>query len=449
MSLKVLFIYPTINLDLWVNYGVACLSGILKQGGHTTVLYQPARHDPQQFAQLVLSQGFDLCLVSSVTNQWPYAQEMIRQVRELSTMPIILGGHHATSSPHLLEETLELDALCVGEGDMVLAEIVERITAGRHLAGIAGLWIRDAADPGRVIPSEVGNLIEDLDSLPLPDFSVFDKQTIANRPSLLLSRGCPYNCSYCCNNNLRRIYAGKGTYVRKKSVNRAMQEVRSFVSQYAPAELNFDDDTFVKDKNWLAAFLDCYRKEIALPFNCNTRAETVDEELCTLLKSSGCAVVCIGIESGNEAFRRKVYKRNMSDEVIVRAFALLRKHGLSTYAFNIVGAPGETYADYLDTVSLNQRVCPTGWQITTFYPFPGSDLHDEARDKGYLAGGYSDSFVSRSLLKMKVFPAWQIRFAALTFDYRLWSVDKTLLQKVRYITYMLRQAAAARLGRKI
>ncbi len=447
MPLKVLFIYPTINLDCWVNYGIACLSGILAEKGHSAVLYQPVRLDPERLAEMVRSQGFDLCLVSSVTNQWPYALEMIRQVRELSPVPIVLGGHHATSSPQLLAQTPELDALCVGEGDHVLAEIADRLAAGLNLAGIPGLWTRDPADPQRVIPSDVADLIEDLDSLPLPDFSVFDAKTIANRPSLQLSRGCPYDCSYCCNNNLRRIYAGKGRYVRKKSVQRAMQEVRNFVSSYRPAELNFDDDTFVKDKKWLAEFLELYRREIAIPFNCNTRAETVDAELCRILKQAGCNVVCIGIESGNEEFRRKVYKRSMSDEVIVRAFALLHEHGLSTYAFNIVGAPGETYAHYLDTLALNKRVRPTGWQITTFYPFPGSELYDEARRKGYLAGGYTDSFVSKSLLRMKQFPVWQIRFAALSFNYRLWAVDKSMLQKGRYMASVLRQMVCAGLGR--
>lgn len=448
MPLRVLFIYPTINLDRWVNYGIASLCGVLSQKGHATVLYQPVRHDPQHFARLVRSGQFDLCLVSSVTNQWPYAVEMIRQVRELSAMPIVLGGHHATSSPHLLAQTPELDALCVGEGDLVLAEIADRLVAGRDLAGIPGLWTRDPARPGEVISSEVANLVEDLDSLPMPDFSVFDPQTVANRPSLQLSRGCPYGCSYCCNNNLRRIYAGKGRYVRKKSVERAMQEVRSFVSQYRPAEINFDDDTFVKDKKWLATFLELYSREIALPFNCNTRAETVDAELCRLLKRSGCKVVCIGIESGNEEFRRRVYKRDMSDDLIVRTFELLHEHGLSTYAFNIVGAPGETYAHYLDTLALNKRVRPTAWQITTFYPFPGSQLYDVARDNGYLTDGYTDSFVSKSLLKMKQFPVWQIRFAALTFDYRLWSEDKSMLQKARWLASVLRQAVVVRLRRK-
>ncbi len=447
MSLNVLFLYPTINLDRWVNYGVACLSGVLRQGGHRTVLYQPIRHDTRSFRKLIHSQDFDLCLVSAVTNQWPHAMEMICQVRDLSDMPIVLGGHHATSSPNLLADTPQLDALCVGEGDLVLAEILERISSGHDLASIPGLWTRDTVAPGRIIPSEVGCLVENLDNLPLPDFSVFDRQTVTNRPSLLLSRGCPYNCTYCCNNNLQRIYAGKGTFVRKKSIERALQEVHAFVTEYEPTELNFDDDTFVKDKRWLTTFLDRYRKELAVPFNCNTRAETLDEEVCNQLKTSGCRTVCIGIESGNEEFRRTMYKRSMSDEVLVHAFDLLRRHGLSSYAFNIVGAPDETYAHYLDTVRLNRLVRPDGGQITTFYPYPGSELYDYALKKGYLSGGYSDSFVCSSLLTMKCFPAWLIRFAAVTFHYRLWSVDKTFRQKLVFLAGAVRQSIAERLGK--
>lgn len=448
MALNVLFLYPSVNLDRWVNYGVACLCGVIRQEGHRAVLYQPVSKEPEVLSRLLLSENFDLCLVSAVTNQWLHALELIRQVRAQSAMPIILGGHHATSSPHLLAETPELDALCVGEGDLALAELLQRIAAGQGLAGISGLWTRAPGNPGQIIPSEVGNLIENLDSLPMPDFSVFARQAITNRSSLLLSRGCPYNCTYCCNNNLRRIYDGKGAFVRKKSVARAMAEVRAFVAGHAPVELNFDDDTFVKDKRWLAEFLGHYRQEVALPFNCNTRAETLDDEICRLLKEAGCRIVCIGIESGNEQFRRTMYKRNMSNEALIRAFDLLRKHGLASYAFNIVGAPDETFSHYLDTVKLNRLVRPDGWQITTFYPYPGSELYEYAHKKGYLAGGYSDSFVSGSLLRMKTFPAWLIRFASASFHYRLWSAGKTFRQKAFFIASSIKLAITAYLGRR-
>jgi radical SAM superfamily enzyme YgiQ (UPF0313 family) len=178
---------------------------------------------------------------------------------------------------------------------------------------------------------------------------------------------------------LRRLYAGKGKYVRKKSIKRAIEEVRDFIQRYKPNKINFDDDTFVKDKKWLLAFLEGYRELTGIPFDCNSRPETLDDEICRALKTAHCETLCIGIESGNQQFRKSVLHRNMTNESIVRAFSLLRKHGIKSYAFNIVGAPGDTYENYLQTVRLNQAIRPDSFQITIFYPYPATDLFNYHR----------------------------------------------------------------------
>ena len=86
----------------------------------------------------------------------------------------------------------------------------------------------------------------------------------------------------------------------------------------------------------------------------------------------------------------------------------------------MVGAPGETFENYLETVELNRQARPDSMQMTTYYPFPGSDLHDYAVAQGFFAGAaYTDSFVSYPLLKMPQFPRWQIDYAARTFDLRV------------------------------
>ena len=131
----------------------------------------------------------------------------------------------------------------------------------------------------------------------------------------------------------------------------------------------------------------------------------------------------------------------MTNESIVRAFSLLRKHGIKSYAFNIVGAPGDTYENYLQTVRLNQAIRPDSFQITIFYPYPATDLFNYAKEEGLLTDDtFRDSFESESLLRMKQFPRWKISFAKNTFAYRLLSGRKTFLRKIAYLLSLLQKS---------
>ena len=441
--MDIFFIYPTVNLEREINYGIACLFGVIAERGHTVDLYQPVRFDPGECVEAFRRKPYALCLVSSVTNQWPYALGLIQAIKAESPVPVVVGGHHVTNCPEELERHTEIDAICIGEGDAAIGALLDRIAGGGAFDAVPNLWVRRG---GEIIRNDVGALVENLESLPFPDYAPFPPEAIARRPSMLLSRGCPYNCTYCCNNNLRKIYAGKGSWVRKKSLSRALAEVQSFIDQYHPSFLNFDDDTFIKDRAWLFEFLDGYRKITKLPFDCNSRPETINDAVCAALKAANCRSLCIGIESGNERLRRQLYGRTMTNEAIISAFRAAHRHGLKTYSFNMVGAPGETFRDYLETVRLNQLVKPDAFQITTYYPFPGSQLYARAKADGLIDhGGYVDNYYSHSLLSMKQFPKWKIRYAAETFSVRVRAGEKPGL---RLYARLLRMRAGAWLRAK-
>lgn len=433
--MKIFFVFPSIKLDMTVNHGVASLCGVIRDRGHEVDIYHCDRIDRDDILGRFREKEYSLCLVSSVTNQWPYSLEIIRAVREVSDIPVIAGGHHVTNSPEALEENPEIDAICIGEGDIALGEILDSMARGGDYSSINNLHVRRRGS-GEIIKNEIGKLIEDLDTLPFPDYSAFSPKSIANYPALMFSRGCPYNCTYCCNNSLRKLYRGKGKYIRSKSVARALEEVSSFIREFKPQALNFDDDTFIKNREWLYSFLDGYGKLTDIPFNCNTRPETLDEELCLRLSNAHCRSVSIGIESGSERLREQILKRHMSNESIKRSFALLRQAGIKTSSFNMVGIPDETYRDYMETVALNREINPDFMQISIFYPYKGSGLGDLAQEKGYLDenAGFSHSYFSGSILKMKQFPKWKIRFAYLFFHFNVYR--KTSLAKAVY--YFLR-----------
>jgi len=219
---------------------------------------------------------------------------------------------------------------------------------------------------------------------------------------MMAGRGCPYECSYCCNPALKGTFHGLGKYIRFRSVENILAEIQQITTNYDINTLNFQDDVFTLDRNWTLRFCDAYKGASKLPFWINTRVERVlDQEVVKALAGAGCQGVRIGIESGNENLRREILNRKMSNETIIKAFRLLHKHGLQTYTCNMIGVPGETPEMIQQTIDLNRRLAPNYLQFSVFYPYPMTQLHDTSVAKGYYSGGHISSYYSsKSLLKM-------------------------------------------------
>jgi radical SAM superfamily enzyme YgiQ (UPF0313 family) len=146
------------------------------------------------------------------------------------------------------------------------------------------------------------------------------------------------------------------------------------------------DDIFGLNRKWRDEFLDAYKKRIwkrrGIKFFCLLRADVLmgkqgtRTEFVAKLKDSGCARISLGVESGNEYIRNEVMGRDMSQETLIQAFTVARKHGLDTNALNIIGVPGETDEQLWDTIKLNRKLKPTVSSCNIFYPYKGTNLGD-------------------------------------------------------------------------
>jgi len=432
--MNIFFIFPTIKGLKTVNHGVTALCGIIKQKGHLVDLYHSDKLKVKELYKKFKQKDYALCLISTVTNQWPYSLVMIKALRKISNVLIFVGGQHVTSDPQTLENTEELDGICIGEGDRALGTLLDKLESGENYYHIKNMWIRNRKDKS-IIRNSLDSLIEDLDSLPFPDYSVFSRSAVLNYPNLMFSRGCPYGCTYCCNNYYKKIFKGKGKYLRHKSPGRAIEEVKRYIFDYKPHVLNFDDDLFVANKKWLYPFLDLYKAYTNIPFRCTSRPEAVNEVTCQKLKEANCDSINIGIESGNENIRKNVLKRPMTNESIINAFALAKKYGIQTSSFNLVGVPDETYENYWETIKLNRLIQPNKMQITIFYPYKGTELGGYAYEKGLVTSqDVHYNYYSKSILKMKQFPQWKIIYAQKFFQFNVIR-ERSL---IRAIVYFLR-----------
>ncbi len=240
---------------------------------------------------------------------------------------------------------MRFDCVCVGEGEQTLLDIVD----GKPVDQIPNL-VRKV--DGKIIQNSIQPLLEDLDQLPFPDRELFDYQNSLNqdhRADFMVGRGCPYRCTYCINNQM--INLAPGRYVRLRSVSNILTEIKLVLHNYQNIEsICFQDDTFALKRGWLVEFCDRYKREIGLPFVCNLRADRTDEEIVIVLKNAGCQEVRIGIEQGNESLRRSMLNRKMSNEQIIAAFQMLHKAGIKTFAYNMIGIPGETEQTVQETI---------------------------------------------------------------------------------------------------
>jgi anaerobic magnesium-protoporphyrin IX monomethyl ester cyclase len=404
--LRVLFVTKSVGLT--EPLGIMYLSSALKSAGHQT-FFLNAEHSRDPLAQ---AESFspDILAYSLTTGLQNYYLSLNRQLRQRLPQALsVFGGPHATFFPEMIEEE-GVDVVCRGEGEQAIVELAERLSSGKSIAEIQNLWVKDN---GRIRHNPPRPLVTDLDSIQHPDRQLVYAQDrwVREYPikHFITTRGCPYDCTYCFNHALAEIYSresgGGSKRVRLRSVDDLIAEAKEVASQYPLQLVRFVSDIFILSRQWLAEFAEKFPKEIGLPFSCNVRANLIDEEVASLLKTGGCISVLMGVESGDEELRNRVLGRRMSTETIVNAAKCLHRQHIAIYSQNMLGLPGETFKQALSTMQLNSKIKAEFAWASIFQPYPRTRLGEYAVNKGYYDGSYSDleiTYHSRSPLTFKV-----------------------------------------------
>ena len=377
---KVLFVQDV----LFESFGPECLCAALKARGHACDLWVLASTGRRGFLRRLRAYRPDILAFSISSFGFRWALDAAREAKRELPLVTVFGGPHPTFFREFaLEEGV--DYACVGEGEGALVDLAEALDRGGDPAGIANL-ARRTGDGGLVL-NPLRPLVADLDALPDPDRGVYFQYAPLRDLSykrFMVSRGCPYNCTYCFNKAAKGLYAGLGPYVRRRSPERVVEEILRVRSRYGIRTAGFIDDTFTTDKRWLTAFLDLYRREVSLPFTCVVRINEIDEEAAEALGRAGCTYASFGLEVGNERLRNTLLGRQMSDGEIRAKSALLHKAGVKFLTYNMFGVPGETLEDGLSTVRLNAEIGTDLVGASVFQPLLGTEIHRTCVREGYL-----------------------------------------------------------------
>lgn len=398
--------------------GLASISAVVKQGGHDVKLMHLTHHyDEDEFKEKLKEYGhIDLLGFSTRTTAYPYVCDCAKWVKDVYPDLLVFGGgYHAILTPLTFFECPAFDAVCVGEGEYPILEVMDKMKKGIDYHDVESFYFREKV--GSIKQNPIRPLIEDLDILPFPDIDLFDyanlESTKLDTALIMLSRGCVYACTYCGNSQFREIYPNKAKYARFRSPKKAIELIKRVLTKYPNIKyINFRDAIFNMFPKWFDEFIDMYTEEIHLPFTCNLRFDIITEDTVRRMKEAGCYTIDIGLESGNKEIRQKYLRRFTTDEQMINCSNWFTKYNITVLSYNIIGLPYEDIHKALETVKLNAKLKAHQSIPNIFTPYPETILEKIAKDAGYK---YEINPKKRVFVHMPQFPDHQILFVVYFF----------------------------------
>jgi len=292
---------------------------------------------------------------------------------------IVVGGPHASALGVQAFESLDADALVMGEGEIAFERIIEARIEGEDLSEIPGLIWRNAAGE-TVLNAGTAPIIEDLDHLPFLAYDLLNRDRYATIPrmsqlppgpylSLFTSRGCPYQCAYCHN-----IF---GKRFRMQSAERVVAEIDHLVRAYGVHEFEFFDDVFNLDGRRVLDFSRLVTErdlKLRIDFPNAVRTDLLTEEQIDALVAAGMYRSSFALESGSPRIQ-KLIRKNLDIDKFLNGVRMAVDRGVFAHGFTMLGFPTETEEELRMTLDV---ACESRLHTATFFtviPYPNTELY--------------------------------------------------------------------------
>lgn len=347
--MKILFVVNVSDLGFEEPLGVLYLSSVAKKNGHQVFAVENKLSSIDSKIKEIKP---DFVAASILTPNFSYMYPLLREVYRKHRIPILIGGPHATFSPEIIKEE-GINYLFRGEGEIAFTKFLDCFENGKAVDGIGNLVY---VNNGEVKSTPQVPLVENLDEIPFPDRELFReyKQFYNSEVrSVMASRGCPYQCSYCFNDQYQAMYKGLGKRLRFRSVDNVVTECKELKEKYNAKMIHFFDDIFPFQQDWIEQFAERYAREIGLPFITNASLPLCSEHYVSNLSKAGCKCLLVGVETGNEYFREKILFRKMKNQMMIEKAKLIHSHGIKIYTQNIIGLPHGSLELDIETLRLN------------------------------------------------------------------------------------------------
>ncbi len=365
--------------------GLLSIAAYLGERGHDVDVYDCRRPVKLAGTAEVLSRvaAFAPGMIgfTAVTSSFMDAYRQADAIRKVSPkIKTVIGGVHVSAlRGKILERFPSIDYIVTGEGEKAMSELA----AGANPGSIQGLIYRDGDG---VKDSGLRTDLCELDTLPFPAYHKLEgfpkrfQAALFNYPkaptaTIISSRGCPYQCSYCDRSVYRRSF-------RYNSAEYLYEHMMFLKKNFGVRHVFFYDDLFRFNRDRIEKFCGMLlKKPLGMTFNCAVRAGHADDVLLKLLKASGCWMVSLGIESGApEILARHKTKVDFSD--MKTTVQRIQKAGIRAKGLFMMGLPGETEETIRMTTDFINGLGLDDMNMTKFTPFPGSPIYQNIHDEG-------------------------------------------------------------------
>jgi radical SAM superfamily enzyme YgiQ (UPF0313 family) len=424
---------PLLNQE-GIYHGISSIAGTLKQYGHECRLVVLDRANGKQNIQILSEKIKEfqpgILAFTAVFSEFEFICDIATQVKTLfPDLLLIAGGVHITLNPD--EKYLSLfDVICIGEGELPVLELVQNVEANKSIDEIKNLWVKT---PTGIAKNPTRPFLQNLDELCFSDREIWQEWILEpnTKPTVLLGRGCPFDCTYCSNHKLRKVSTGK--YVRMRSPENILSEIRElYRNRKEINEIYLEVETIAIDLDWLEKLcsqLETFGKEtdFKVKFGTNLRIfpKLNTEFVFDQFKRANITSVTIGLESGNYRIRKEILHRDYSNELILEAVETAKVRGIDIALFNMVGLPTETPAEFAETLRMNRQIQPAFHATSIFFPYPGTKLAEMCREMNLLSKQLNTKDERQlAALDLPGFSKKQIQKSFDSFHYQVYKVKK-------------------------
>jgi len=400
--MKVLLVNPPIREWAKPNVlplGLGYIASVLRDKGHEVDMMDinAYRWDISEVEDRVKNAEFDVVGIGAIVTVYKYVKWLAGISKKYHPdRKIVIGGSVGTSIPRIILEKTEADIVCIGEGELTMAELIEALKNGKDIADIDGIWFK--GDDGGIHTNNNRAPIKDLDELPMPAWDLFPMEIYLKNPigapnrnkwidggsgsevplsmNLNGTRGCPYQCIYCYHD-----FMGSG--YRHRSAGSIVNEMKVLHEQYGVKYFHFTDDEFCLKKSFVYDFCRKVKSEFKndITWGCAGRVNLMTEDLIAEMADSGCALIGYGIESGSQRML-DVMKKGVTVKQAKDALRWTIKHlGWADTSF-MVGVPGENRETMQETIDFCKELGLNPAVIFFTTPYPGTELYRMALQQG-------------------------------------------------------------------
>ena len=385
----------------WTPLGLAYIAATLEQGGHEVliierdVLFRKNRLSVDRVDHIMEERlklfRPDLIGMSSASELF---QDVMKSAHIAKTLfpgvPVVYGGHHASAvSAEVLEVCSDIDIVAAGEGEETMLELA----AGTQHAEVKGICFRASES---IIKNSPRPVIEPLDTLPMPARHLLDmdfytrlspssiRNVTLRATTMLTSRGCPFNCTFC----VESLPVGKKH--RAHSPVRIIAELDHILRNYDVEAIYFLDEGFLTNLPRVRELCDIMMRDgynQQVKWTAQVRVDHLDQDLLKLMKEAGCVQLECGFETASDRLLKSVNKKT-SQQKNREIVTLVKASGIRCLAYIIAGLPGETEEEFQASVEFIKTSGVDAVVFSQFVPHPGSVLYNELIQTGLLKKGF-------------------------------------------------------------